>query len=102
MTQLKQKCYVTPAFSGVPNKGDKIRSQNLRRGHHDAPRNKAWIQRLSPVSSIAPEGWGPKEGVNVVHAAVTGAPCYYNQRAVAKCITWWDSLKAFAILPHVA
>ena len=26
------KCYVTPAFSGVPNKGDKIRSQNLRQG----------------------------------------------------------------------
>ena len=25
-----RKCYVTPAFSGVPNKGDKIRSQNLR------------------------------------------------------------------------
>ena len=24
------KCYVTPASSGVPNKGDKIRSQNLR------------------------------------------------------------------------
>ena len=24
------KCYVTLAFSGVPNKGDKIRSQNLR------------------------------------------------------------------------
>ena len=22
--------YITPAFSGVPNKGDKIRSQNLR------------------------------------------------------------------------
>ena len=27
-----RKCYVTPAFSGVPNKGNKIRSQNLRRG----------------------------------------------------------------------
>ena len=27
-----RKCYVTPAFSGVPNEGDKIRSQNLRRG----------------------------------------------------------------------
>ena len=27
-----RKCYVTPAFSGVPNKGDKIRSQNLHRG----------------------------------------------------------------------
>ena len=27
-----RKCYVTPAFSGVPNKGDKIRSQNLSRG----------------------------------------------------------------------
>ena len=25
-----RKCYVTPAFSGVPNKGDNIRSQNLR------------------------------------------------------------------------
>ena len=25
-----RKCYVTPAFSGVPNKGDKITSQNLR------------------------------------------------------------------------
>ena len=25
-----RKCYVTPAFLGVPNKGDKIRSQNLR------------------------------------------------------------------------
>ena len=27
-----RKCYITPAFSGVPNRGDKIRSQNLRRG----------------------------------------------------------------------
>ena len=27
-----RKCYITPAFSGVPNKGNKIRSQNLRRG----------------------------------------------------------------------
>ena len=25
-----RKCCVTPAFSGVPNKGDKIRSQTLR------------------------------------------------------------------------
>ena len=27
-----RKCYVTPAFSGVPNKGNKIRSQSLRWG----------------------------------------------------------------------
>ena len=27
-----RKCYITPAFSGVPNKGNKIRTQNLRRG----------------------------------------------------------------------
>ena len=41
-----RKCYVTPAFSGVPNKG----VQNVKtyaRGHHDAPSTKAWIQRLS-------------------------------------------------------
>ena len=24
-----RKCYITPAFSGVPNKGDKITSQNV-------------------------------------------------------------------------
>ena len=27
-----RKCYITPAFSGVPNKGNKIKTQNLRRG----------------------------------------------------------------------
>ena len=27
-----RKCYITPAFSGVPNKRNKIRSQNLRYG----------------------------------------------------------------------
>ena len=27
-----RKCYVTPAFSGLPNKGDKIGSQNLGQG----------------------------------------------------------------------
>ena len=27
-----RECYITPAFSGVPNKGNKIRSQNLCRG----------------------------------------------------------------------
>ena len=27
-----RKCYITRAFSGVPNKGNKIKTQNLRRG----------------------------------------------------------------------
>ena len=27
-----RKCYVTPAFSGVPDKGNKMKTQNLRRG----------------------------------------------------------------------
>ena len=27
-----RKCYITPAFSGVPNKRNKIRTQNLRLG----------------------------------------------------------------------
>ena len=27
-----RKCYFSPAFSGVPNKGNKIRIENLRRG----------------------------------------------------------------------
>ena len=27
-----RKCYITPAFSGVPNKGNKMETQNIRRG----------------------------------------------------------------------
>ena len=43
-----RKCYVTPAFSGVPKRrGTKSEVKTYARGHHDAPRNKAWIQRLS-------------------------------------------------------
>ena len=42
-----RKCYITPAFSGVPNKGKKSKLKTYAGGHHDAPRNKAWIQRLS-------------------------------------------------------
>ena len=42
-----RKCYVTPAFSGVPKKGTKSEVKTYAGGHHDAPRNKAWIQRLS-------------------------------------------------------
>ena len=32
MSTHERKCYITPAFSGVPNKGNKIKTQNLRRG----------------------------------------------------------------------
>ena len=59
-----QKCYVTPAFSGVPNKGDKIRSQNLRQGSPRCSTQQSVDSKIVPVSSIAPEGWGPKEGRN--------------------------------------
>ena len=59
-----RKCYVTPAFSGVPNKG----------GHNQNPKPPLGVTMMllvskrgfkdCPVSSIAPEGWGPKEGGN--------------------------------------
>ena len=42
-----RKCNVTPAFSGVSNKDTKSEVKTYAVGHHDAPRNKAWIQRLS-------------------------------------------------------
>ena len=42
-----KKCYVTPTFSGVPNRGNKSELKTYAGGHHDAPRNKAWIQKLS-------------------------------------------------------
>ena len=45
--QLAGPCYITPAFSGVPTKGTKSKLKTYTGGHHDAPRNKAWIQRLS-------------------------------------------------------
>ena len=44
------KCYVTPAFSGVPNKGDKIRSQNLR---YDAPSIPKCGSLVQPGAQIA-------------------------------------------------
>ena len=43
-----RKCYITPAFSGVPKQtGTKAKVKRYARGHHDAPRNKAWIQKMS-------------------------------------------------------
>ena len=37
-----RKCYVTPAFSGVPKRrGTKSEVKTYARGHHDAPRDKA-------------------------------------------------------------
>ena len=43
-----RKCYITPAFSGVPKRrGTKSEVKTYATGHHDAPRDKAWIQRLS-------------------------------------------------------
>ena len=55
---------VTPAFSGVPKqRGTKSEVKTYARGHHDAPRNKP---KIVPVSSIAPQGWSPKEGGNAM------------------------------------
>ena len=45
-----RKCYVTPAFSGVPNKGGQNQKSKRTLGvtmTSDAPSTKAWIQRLS-------------------------------------------------------
>ena len=43
-----RKCYVTRAFSGVATeRGAKSEVKTYARGHHDAPRIKAWIQILS-------------------------------------------------------
>ena len=33
---------------GSPKKGTKLKVKTYARGHHDAPRDKVWIQRLSP------------------------------------------------------
>ena len=42
-----RKFYVTLLSRGSPTKGTKSEVKTYARGHHDAPRNKAWIQRLS-------------------------------------------------------
>ena len=54
-----RKCYVTPAFSGVPDKGNKIKTQNLRRGSPSCTTQQSVDSKIVPVSSIAPDGWGP-------------------------------------------
>ena len=45
-----RKCYVTPAFSGIPK----------HMGAKSEVATKS-VTKIVPVSSIAPEGWGPKE-----------------------------------------
>ena len=48
-----RKCYITPAFSGIPkHMGTKSEVASNS------------ITKFVPVSSVAPEGWGPKEGGN--------------------------------------
>ena len=42
-----RKCYVTLHSRGSPTKGTKSKVKVYARGHHDAPRIKAWIQGLS-------------------------------------------------------
>ena len=57
-------CYITPAFSGVPNKGNKIKTRNLSRGSPWCTTQQSVDSKIVQVSSIAPDGWGPKEGGN--------------------------------------
>ena len=46
---------------GSPTKGTKSEDKVYARGHHDAPRNKAWIQRLSGFLNSTGT-LGPKRG----------------------------------------
>ena len=63
---------------GSPTQGTKSEVKTYARGHHDAPSiskygsltptrgatQQSVDSKIVPVSSIAPEGWGPKEGGN--------------------------------------
>ena len=44
---LTQTCYALPCHDTNKRRGTKSEVKTYARGHHDAPRNKAWIQRLS-------------------------------------------------------
>ena len=48
-----RKCYVGPAFSGVPNKGDKSEVKTYARGHHDAPSISKCGSLVQPDAQIA-------------------------------------------------
>ena len=65
---------------GSPIKATKSEVKTYAGGHHHAPRNKAWIQRLS---SIAPEGWGPNEGGNATSPVhYRGSPTKWTKSEV--------------------
>ena len=54
-----------PCILGGPQKkGNKIRSQNLGQGSPGCTTRQSVDSKIVLVSSIAPEGWGPKEGGN--------------------------------------
>ena len=58
-----RKCYITLHSRGSPTKGTKSEVKTYAGGHPDAPRNKAWIQRLSlpPRGSPPPQSGGQNQ-----------------------------------------
>ena len=69
-----RKCYITPAFSGVPNKGDKIKAGPKEGGNATSPLH----SRGSPKREIIKAG--PKEGKNATSALHSrGSPNKWGQ-----------------------
>ena len=70
-----RKCYVTPAFSGVPKRrGTKSENKTYARGHHDAPRDKACIQRLSRFPQYHRKVGAQKRAEMLRHPCILGGP----------------------------
>ena len=70
-----RKCYVTPAFSGVPKqRATKSEVKVCAKGHHDAPRIKAWIQRLSRFPQWHRKVGAQKRAEMLRHPCILGGP----------------------------
>ena len=84
----RRKCYVTPAFSGVPNKGGQNqKSKSTLGGHHDAPRIKAWIQRLSRFPQWHRKVGAQKRAEMLCHPCILGCPQQRRMKSEIKVYT---------------
>ena len=92
-----RKCYITPAFSGVPNKGDKIKGGPQVGGNATSPLH----SRGSPTKETKSKG-AHKWAEMLHHPCILGNPQRKGDKIRIGCLTraFWEAHKWAEMLHH--
>ena len=85
-------------LGGPQQKGTKSELKTYAKGHHDAPRNKAWIQRLSRFPQWQRNVGAQKRAEMLHHPCILGGPQQREQNQKSKPtpgVTMIQSLSRF-------